>query len=164
MAVGGGGRTAQTAAAARFEEAQGPPAATAFRRQDYIDNTHPSFVGTLGLGPDAKLVNFVRDECDLLINVGSRPGEIASQGYTLPGIPNPRMPLESVTRGPRSWARSAAATSPSPAPRTPSSKPPRRCRRGRATGASVSCARRKKPSPSPFPPPARSTSPKSCAQ
>ncbi len=101
MVVGGGGWSAGTAAAAaEFAERQGLPVVTAFRRQDYVDNAHPNFAGTLGIGANPTLTAFVRDECDLLINLGSRLGEIASQGYTLLGIPNPRMPLVSVHPGP----------------------------------------------------------------
>ncbi|MAS42321.1 MAG: thiamine pyrophosphate-binding protein [Rhodobacteraceae bacterium] len=101
MMIGGGAWSAETAAAAAaFAEAQGLPVVTSFRRQDYMDNRHPHFCGTLGLGANPKLVDYVADECDLLINVGSRLGEIASQGYTLLGVPNARMPLVTVHPGP----------------------------------------------------------------
>ena len=94
MVLGGPGWSAETAAAAAsFAEAQGLPVLTSFRRQDYVDHEHPNYVGTLGLGPNAKLIRRVKEDCDLILAVGARLGEIASQGYTLLGVPNPRQSL-----------------------------------------------------------------------
>jgi len=66
----------------RFAEAQGLPVALAFRRQDYMDNRHPSYVGDLSVGmrPDlqAALV-----EADTLLILGSRFGDVASGGYAV---------------------------------------------------------------------------------
>lgn len=100
MLIGGPGWTARTAeSAARFAEAQGLPVVTAFRRQDYMDNAHPNFCGTLGIGANPALVKWVREECDLILNLGSRLGEIASQGYELIDIPAPRQTLIHVHPG-----------------------------------------------------------------
>ena len=101
MVVGGGVWSAATAhAAERFAAHAGLPVACAFRRQDYFDNAHPNFVGTLGIGADPGLVRYIREECDLILNLGSRLGEIASQGYELLDIPNPRQVFVSVHPGP----------------------------------------------------------------
>ncbi len=94
MALGGPNWSPQVAeAAATFAEAQGLPVLTAFRRQDFIDQEHPHYAGTLGLGPNAKLIRRLKEDCDLVLSVGCRFSEIASQGYTLLGVPNPRQSL-----------------------------------------------------------------------
>jgi acetolactate synthase I/II/III large subunit len=82
LVVGGGGWSA--AAAADLQEFAEPsllPVATSFRRQDYIDNTSPSYAGVLTIGHDPALAQRLRD-ADLLLVVGSRLGDIATRGYT----------------------------------------------------------------------------------
>lgn len=74
------------------------PVGAAFRYQDYFDNRHPCFVGHVGIGPDAKLAEAVRD-ADLLLVVGARMGEMTTSGYTLLDIPNPRQTLVHVHPG-----------------------------------------------------------------
>jgi len=66
----------------RFVEANDLPVVLSFRRKDLFDNDTPNFVGDLGLGPNPKLLARLRDS-DLLIAVGARLGENASQGYGL---------------------------------------------------------------------------------
>ncbi|MCB1329289.1 MAG: thiamine pyrophosphate-binding protein [Maritimibacter sp.] len=71
----------------RFAESQGLPVAVAFRRQDYMDNHHPNYVGDLSVGmrPDLKAA---LAEADLLLILGSRFGDVASGGYAIdPGAP-----------------------------------------------------------------------------
>ncbi len=58
------------------------PIATAWRCQDYVDNTSPAYAGHLGLGPDPRLAGRLRD-CDLLVVVGARLGDIETNGYSL---------------------------------------------------------------------------------
>lgn len=88
--VGGGGWSAQAAADLRaFAEASVIPVATSFRRQDYIDNTSPSYAGVLTIGHDAALAARLR-ESDVLLVVGSRLGDIATRGYTT--LEPPRIP------------------------------------------------------------------------
>lgn len=67
---------------ARFAEQQQLPIATAFRRQDSIDNKHPHYVGELGLVAPQSLVDYLYLS-DLLLVVGPRLGDITTQGYTL---------------------------------------------------------------------------------
>ena len=100
MVIGGPGWSQATAeAAADFAAAQGLPVVTAFRRQDYMDNAHPNFCGTLGIGANPALLNWIREECDLVLNLGSRLGEIASQGYELFSIPVMKQALIQVHPG-----------------------------------------------------------------
>ena len=62
--------------------ATGLPVAVTFRRQDYIDNAHPNFIGDLGVGMNPKLAQRLRD-ADALLVLGARMGETATNGYTL---------------------------------------------------------------------------------
>jgi acetolactate synthase-1/2/3 large subunit len=91
LIVVGGGDWSATAAAdlQAFAEASALPVATSFRRQDYIDNTSPSYAGVLTIGHDASLAQRLR-EADLLLVVGSRLGDIATRGYTT--LEPPRTP------------------------------------------------------------------------
>lgn len=67
----------------RFAATCGVPVATAWRRKDRFDNAHPRYAGELGLGVNPQLIERVRS-ADLLIALGTRMGEVTSQGYTLP--------------------------------------------------------------------------------
>lgn len=97
MLVGGPGWSAEVATAATaFAERMGLPVATSFRCQDYIDNDHPNYVGVLGIAPLPKLRKRIAEEVDLLLVVGSRLGEMTTQGYSLISIPDPQMPFVHV--------------------------------------------------------------------
>ena len=74
-----------------FAERTGLPVATSFRCQDYVDNDHSNYVGVLGIAPLANLRKRIAEEVDLLIVVGSRLGEMTTQGYSLINIPDPQM-------------------------------------------------------------------------
>jgi acetolactate synthase-1/2/3 large subunit len=90
VVVGGGGWSARTATALqRWAEALQLPVATSFRRQDYIDNTSPSYAGVLTIGHDPALASRLR-ACDLLLALGTRLGDIATRGYTT--LEPPRTP------------------------------------------------------------------------
>ncbi|SMY08370.1 thiamine pyrophosphate-binding protein [Flavimaricola marinus] len=67
---------------ARFSETTGIPVATAFRRQDYIDNRHSHYAGDLNVGINPRLAARVR-AADCLLLIGTRFGDIETQGYTL---------------------------------------------------------------------------------
>ena len=83
MLVGGSGWTEQARAdILAFAEANDLPVCTSFRRMDIIDNTHPSYVGEMGIAPNPQLVERFK-AADLLIVVGARLGEMTTQGYTL---------------------------------------------------------------------------------
>lgn len=74
-----------------FAERMGLPVVSSLRCQDYVDNSHANYVGVMGIAPLPKLRQRVAEEADLLIVVGSRLGEMTTQGYTLVSIPNPQM-------------------------------------------------------------------------
>ena len=67
---------------AAFAQTQNLPVALGFRRQDYLDNRHPNYAGDLNVGVNPKLAQRVRD-ADALLVIGSRLGDIETQGYTL---------------------------------------------------------------------------------
>ncbi len=60
----------------------GLPVVTSWRRKDRFDNAHPHYAGELGLGANPALIAAVR-AADLLLVVGARLTENATQGYTL---------------------------------------------------------------------------------
>ncbi|WP_296817830.1 thiamine pyrophosphate-binding protein [Brevundimonas sp.] len=83
LILGGQGWTdAAAKSLADWAERLGLPIALSFRRKDLIDNRHPCYAGDLGLGPNPKLVQRVRDS-DLLIAIGARLGENPTQSYSL---------------------------------------------------------------------------------
>jgi acetolactate synthase-1/2/3 large subunit len=87
----GGSRWSEAACAAtmRFAERFALPVATVFRRGHLFDALHPCCAGDLGIGPNPKLLARIKG-ADLVIAVGTRLGEMASQSYTLFEIPGPR--------------------------------------------------------------------------
>jgi len=97
--VGGAGWTPAAARDLRtFLEANELPAGAAFRRQDAIDNDSPSFVGDVGVGLNPKLAARVR-ECDVLLAIGPRLGEMTTSGYRLVESPTPKQTLVHVYPG-----------------------------------------------------------------
>lgn len=71
------------------------PVAVEFRRQMLFPTDHPCFVGDVGLGSNPQLMQTIRD-ADLVLLVGARMSEIASQNYTLLDIPVPKQTLVHV--------------------------------------------------------------------
>ncbi|MFE7215541.1 thiamine pyrophosphate-dependent enzyme [Streptomyces sp. NPDC057611] len=65
-----------------WAEAWTLPIAVDFRCQDLIDNEAEVYVGHLGYGRDDALADRVR-EADLLVGIGTAPGDVATDGYTL---------------------------------------------------------------------------------
>lgn len=65
-----------------FAAKTGVPVVTSFRRQDYMDNRHLQFAGDLNVGLNPRLATRVK-QADLLLLIGARFGDIATQGYTL---------------------------------------------------------------------------------
>jgi acetolactate synthase-1/2/3 large subunit len=70
---------------------QGVPIALGFRRQDYLDNRHCCYAGDLNVGINPRLAARIK-AADLLIVIGSRFGDIETQGYTNPD-PNDGVPI-----------------------------------------------------------------------
>ncbi len=91
MVLVGGGIWSQRAAdkLAAWAEANHLPVAATFRRQDYIDNRSPSYVGYAGVGMVRSLAERIR-QSDLILAIGTRLGDTATRGYTLlrPPVPD----------------------------------------------------------------------------
>jgi acetolactate synthase I/II/III large subunit len=103
--LGGGGWNAQGIGdIRRFVEANELATAVVFRRQDYLDNTHPCYVGDLGIGPNPALVERL-NEADLVLVLGARLGEMTTNAYTLIGLPQPRQRMVHVLNGPEELGR-----------------------------------------------------------
>lgn len=83
LVLGGSGWSdAATTAIADWSERIGLPVALSFRRKDLISNDRSNYAGDLGLGPNPKLVQRVKD-ADLILAIGARLGENPTQGYTM---------------------------------------------------------------------------------
>ena len=106
VALIGGSRWSEQACAAlaRFAERFALPVATTFRRQYLFDGLHPSYAGDMGIGPNPKLLARVKG-ADLVLLIGGRLSEMATQGYTLLDIPEPQMNLVHVHPGPEELGR-----------------------------------------------------------
>lgn len=101
LVLGGPSWNAETATMAeQVAERFSLPVATTFRCQDYIDNGHPNYAGVIGIAPLPELRRKLREEVDLLITVGSRFGEMTTQGYSLIDSPVPQMQFVHVHPGP----------------------------------------------------------------
>ncbi|SMX30771.1 thiamine pyrophosphate-binding protein [Actibacterium lipolyticum] len=76
----------------RFAERFALPVAVTFRRQGHMDNRHPNYIGDLGVGMNPKLGQRLQ-AADLVIALGTRLGDIATNGYTLidPAQPDKRI-------------------------------------------------------------------------
>jgi acetolactate synthase-1/2/3 large subunit len=110
--LGGGGWTlAAWQKIRKFVEDNNLPTGAAFRCQDRLDNTHPNYVGDVGLGFSAKLAKRILD-ADLIIAVGVRLGEMTTQGYTLLEAPCPKQRLVHVHPDPSELGRVYQATLP----------------------------------------------------
>ena len=91
--AGGGGWTPQAAQALqRFAENWQLPVGNAFRFQDTFDNHHLLYAGDVGISINPKLAARIRN-CDLLIAIGPRLGEMTTGGYSVPDAPRPRQKL-----------------------------------------------------------------------
>ncbi|MDL2409926.1 thiamine pyrophosphate-binding protein [Rhizobium calliandrae] len=99
VVVGGGGWTQQAVDDLKsFAETYELPVAASFRCQDMFDNMHPNYAGDLGLAAGPKLIQAVKD-CDLLISIGARLGEMTTGAYTLIDIPVPTQKLVHIHAG-----------------------------------------------------------------
>jgi acetolactate synthase-1/2/3 large subunit len=80
------------AALLAMAQAYGVPVATAVRHADLLPNDHPLFAGHLAYGASAQLSQAV-GQADLVLAVGSRLGDVTSQGYRFPAAPQPSQPV-----------------------------------------------------------------------
>jgi acetolactate synthase-1/2/3 large subunit len=113
MVVAGGGGWTQEAVndLKLFSEAFKLPVAASFRCQDLFDNTHQNYAGDLGLAAGPRLIQHMKD-CDLLISIGARLGEMTTGGYTLIDIPVPKQTLIHIHAGAEELGRVYHATLP----------------------------------------------------
>jgi len=97
VAILGGSRWSEAAVRgfAAFANDSSLPVICSFRRQMLCPADHPCYAGELTIGPNPKLMALIQD-ADLILLVGGRLPEIASQGYTLLEIPAPRQKLVHV--------------------------------------------------------------------
>jgi acetolactate synthase-1/2/3 large subunit len=71
------------------------PVGCSFRRQMLFDHLHPNFAGDVGIGPNPKLAQFIK-ESDVVLLVGGRLGEMPSSDYTLLKSPYPDQKLAHI--------------------------------------------------------------------
>lgn len=68
------------------------PVAAAVRHADLLANTHPQYAGHLAYGAPAEL-SAALERADLVLAVGTRLGDVSTQGYRFPAAPRPAQPL-----------------------------------------------------------------------
>lgn len=71
-----------------FAQAWQVPVAVSFRRHDVFPNGHPLFVGDLGLANPKEQMDAFHSS-DLLLAIGTRMGDVTSQGFSFPKMPTP---------------------------------------------------------------------------
>ncbi len=95
IAGGSGWRAEAAADLAKFAAAWNLPVACSFRRQDAFDNRLPQYIGHLSLGMSPALKEAVSG-ADLVLALGARLTDIATDNYTLLEAPVPRQTLVHV--------------------------------------------------------------------
>ena len=94
LVIAGGGLSAPEGRAAlkALAEAQGIPVAPTFKHQEIFDNGSPLYAGHLGFKIPPSLVKQLA-QADLILALGTRLGDVPTQGYRLPRAPRPEQPL-----------------------------------------------------------------------
>ena len=87
------------------------PVALTFKRQDQFSNSHRLYAGHLGFKIGADQLALYGD-ADLVLAVGTRLGEVSTQGYRFPLAPNPRQTVVHVHDDPQVLGRVIAAQHP----------------------------------------------------
>jgi len=88
----------------KFAENFDLPIGAAFRRQDLFDNTHPNYVGDIGLGVNPPLARRLQ-EADFLLVAGAQMTEIITDGYQRFSIPRLNQTFVHVAAGQDELAR-----------------------------------------------------------
>ncbi len=97
--IGGSGWNEETRLGVQaFAENSAIPVVNSFRCQDYFDNSHPNYVGDLGLGVNPALTEHIQSS-DCLLVIGARLGEMTTGGFQLINIPTPEQSLIHVHPG-----------------------------------------------------------------
>ena len=103
--VGGSGWTPEgKKGIENFAAAHQIPACVGFRRLDTFDQAHPNFAGEMGPAAAPELVKRMK-ESDVVLVVGTRLGEHATQGYTLFDWPDPKQKIIHVLQDARDFGR-----------------------------------------------------------
>lgn len=76
----------------RLAERHTIPVAVSFRQHDLFPNTHALYAGDLDLATQAVQVAAFNSS-DLILALGTRLGDITTQGYAFPAYPKPSQPL-----------------------------------------------------------------------
>lgn len=93
LMVGGSGWTDEAVNdIAAFAVRWNLPVACTFRRQDIVDNRLPQYAGHLSLGMNSALSERLRS-ADVVLAVGTRITDVATDGYTLLAAPDPDQTL-----------------------------------------------------------------------
>jgi len=87
-----------------FCEKQNLPVASSFRCQDLFDNNHPNYIGHFSVGNTPYLSQQLQ-QCDLLLAIGPRLGEITTSGYSHIESPVPHQKLVHVFPEPEEIGR-----------------------------------------------------------
>jgi acetolactate synthase-1/2/3 large subunit len=100
VVIAGGSRWDATATAqlVEFAATRDLPVCVSFRRQSLFPGNHPNYIGEAGAGANPALIETLR-ESDLVLLLGTRFSEMASQGYTVLDVPRPRQKLIHVHAG-----------------------------------------------------------------
>lgn len=93
VVVGGSNWSAQACQdLATFAKAWNLPITCSFRRQDLLDNNSPQHIGHMSVGMSPALRKLAQ-ESDLILAIGTRLGDIPTDGYTLLDLPTPAQKL-----------------------------------------------------------------------
>jgi acetolactate synthase-1/2/3 large subunit len=98
--IAGGSRwdTAASSILQEFARQRDMPVCVTFRRQSIFPGSHPNYIGDLGVGANPALLKAIQVS-DLLVLLGTRLSEAASQGYTLIDVPLPKQKLIHIHPG-----------------------------------------------------------------
>lgn len=99
LMLGGSGWTPEAVAQVQcFAENNNLPVTASFRCQDRFNNNHPNYIGDMGIGANPALVKRMRD-ADVLLVLGSRLGEMTTNGYERLKAPVPDQTLIHIHQG-----------------------------------------------------------------
>ena len=111
LVIAGGGlaRPDGRRALADLARAHGLPVATTFKHQEIFDNADPLFAGHLGFKIPGRIVQTFA-EADLILAIGTRLGDVPTQGWRIPRAPVPDQPVIHVWPDPAVLGRVVAPT------------------------------------------------------
>ena len=92
MILGSSLRQSDVNLAVKVSEAWGIPVAAGWKQQHLFPNRHPNYAGHLGYNIPAAHLDTL-SPADLILAVGTRLGDVTTQGYQLPKAPKPEQPL-----------------------------------------------------------------------